>query len=299
MPTTCMRATCTVNRSTLWPTSASRKRRWQRAAVARINPDRARRDRTRPASTPTMPLPLVRAHDVVVDCSDNFRTKFLINDAAVLARRPAVFASVYQYEGQLQVYEPRRPMPAFAVSGPMRPRDGVVGNCAEAGVLGPGAGAFGALQALLTLKILLRHAGSARRRAAAPGFHELQQHPKLKAPRRAECPAPELRTHPRADPRRDRTSKITPPLARRPRASGTSSSSMSERAEEFAAKPTRSRHIPMASLLADSGLLESGRRLPSAVRLRQAQPRRRTGAAQARLRGALAGRRFAGDAPER
>jgi sulfur-carrier protein adenylyltransferase/sulfurtransferase len=46
-------------------------------------------------------LALIRAYDVVVDCSDNFRTKYLINDAAVLAQRPAVFASVYQYEGQL------------------------------------------------------------------------------------------------------------------------------------------------------------------------------------------------------
>src|SRR5258708_30052821 len=52
-------------------------------------------------------LELIRGYDVVVDCSDNFRTKYLINDAAVLARRPAVFASVYQYEGQLQVYKPK------------------------------------------------------------------------------------------------------------------------------------------------------------------------------------------------
>jgi len=51
-------------------------------------------------------LALIRGYDVVVDCSDNFRTKYLINDAAVLAHRPAVFASVYQYEGQLQVYKP-------------------------------------------------------------------------------------------------------------------------------------------------------------------------------------------------
>src|SRR6202034_868155 len=76
------------------------------AAVSRINPA----VRIEPHSVrfdADNALPLVRAHDVVVDCSDNFRTKFLINDAAVLARRPAVFASVYQYEGQIQVYKPR------------------------------------------------------------------------------------------------------------------------------------------------------------------------------------------------
>ena len=57
-------------------------------------------------------------YDLVVDCSDNFRTKYLINDAAVLAQRPAVFASVYQYEGQLQVYKPQAEarLPALPVA---------------------------------------------------------------------------------------------------------------------------------------------------------------------------------------
>ena len=95
---------------------------------------------------------LVRAHDLVVDCSDNFRTKFLINDAAVLAQRPAVFASVYQYEGQLQVYRPDCAHACLRCLWPDATADGVVGNCAEAGVLGPVPGIFGALQALLTLK---------------------------------------------------------------------------------------------------------------------------------------------------
>ena len=98
---------------------------------------------------------MIRAHDIVVDCSDNFRTKFLINDAAVLAERPAVFASVYQYEGQLQVYQPRATHACLRCVWPDATADGVVGNCAEAGVLGPVPGAFGALQALMTLKILL------------------------------------------------------------------------------------------------------------------------------------------------
>ena len=100
-------------------------------------------------------LDLIGAHDIVVDCSDNFRTKFLINDAAVLAQRPAVFASVYQYEGQLQVYKPEPRHACLRCLWPEATADGVVGNCAEAGVLGPVPGTFGALQALLTLKILL------------------------------------------------------------------------------------------------------------------------------------------------
>ena len=82
-------------------------------------------------------LALIRGYDVVVDCSDNFRTKYLINDAAVLAQRPAVFASVYQYEGQLQVYKPEPSHACLRCLWPDAVADGVVGNCAEAGVLGP------------------------------------------------------------------------------------------------------------------------------------------------------------------
>src|SRR5471030_806616 len=100
-------------------------------------------------------LDLIRAYDIVVDCSDNFRAKYLINDAAVLAQKPAVFASVYQYEGQLQVYKPEPKHACLRCLWPDAIADGVVGNCAEAGVLGPVPGTFGTLQALLTLKILL------------------------------------------------------------------------------------------------------------------------------------------------
>ncbi len=94
-------------------------------------------------------------YDLVVDCSDNFATKFLVNDAAVSLGKPAVFASVYQYEGQLQVYLPREDWPCLRCLWPEAPRDGLVGNCAEAGVLGPVPAALGAMQAMQALKILL------------------------------------------------------------------------------------------------------------------------------------------------
>ncbi|MDH4165459.1 MAG: ThiF family adenylyltransferase [Gammaproteobacteria bacterium] len=94
-------------------------------------------------------------YDLVVDCSDNFATKFTVNDAAVILGKPAVFASVYQYEGQLQVYLPREDWPCLRCLWPEAPRDGLVGNCAQAGVLGPVPAALGALQAMQTLKILL------------------------------------------------------------------------------------------------------------------------------------------------
>jgi molybdopterin/thiamine biosynthesis adenylyltransferase/rhodanese-related sulfurtransferase len=98
---------------------------------------------------------LVADCDLVVECSDNFATKFLVNDAVVRARRLAVFASVYQYEGQLQVYRPREDWPCLRCLWPEAPQDGLVGNCAEAGVLGPVPAALGALQAMEALKLLL------------------------------------------------------------------------------------------------------------------------------------------------
>jgi molybdopterin/thiamine biosynthesis adenylyltransferase/rhodanese-related sulfurtransferase len=98
---------------------------------------------------------LVAQCDLVVECSDNFATKFLVNDAVVRAGRPAVFASVYQYEGQLQVYRPRDDWPCLRCLWPEAPRDGLIGNCAEAGVLGPVPAVLGSLQAMEALKLLL------------------------------------------------------------------------------------------------------------------------------------------------
>jgi molybdopterin/thiamine biosynthesis adenylyltransferase/molybdopterin synthase catalytic subunit/rhodanese-related sulfurtransferase len=98
---------------------------------------------------------LVAEHDLVLECTDNLRSKFLVNDAVVRARKPAVFASVYQYEGQLQAYVPEPDWPCVRCLWPEAPRDGIVGNCAEAGVLGPVPGALGALQAMQALQLVL------------------------------------------------------------------------------------------------------------------------------------------------
>jgi sulfur-carrier protein adenylyltransferase/sulfurtransferase len=98
---------------------------------------------------------LVEGHDLVVECTDNLRTKFLVNDAVVRAGKPAVFASVYQYEGQLQAWLPEPDWPCLRCLWPEAPRDGLVGNCAEAGVLGPVPGTVGTMQAMLALRILL------------------------------------------------------------------------------------------------------------------------------------------------
>src|SRR5580704_17865181 len=159
-----------------------------RAAVTRINPT-VQVELHAVRLDAGNALELIRGYDVVVDCTDNFRAKYLINDAAVLARRPAVFASVYQYEGQLQVYKPEQPHACLRCLWPDAVADGVVGNCAEAGVLGPVPGTFGTLQALMTLKILLGLSGQLEGELLLLDFMNFSSL-KIKAPRRVECRAP-------------------------------------------------------------------------------------------------------------
>lgn len=202
-------------------------------------------------------LALISAHDIVVDCSDNFRTKYLINDAAVLAHKPAVFASVYQYEGQLQIYKPDAAHACLRCLWPDAIGDGVVGNCAEAGVLGPVPGALGAMQALLTLKILLQMSGQLENALLLLDFMDFSTL-KIKAARRAECTAPAC-AHIRE-------------LTREPDGLEISLASLSaaaqrglevidiRSAEEVVAQPSAAaRHIPMQDLLANPQLLPPGR----------------------------------------
>jgi len=98
---------------------------------------------------------IIQPYSLVIDCTDNFATKFLLNDTCVRLGKPIIFSSVYQYEGQLQVVRPERGGACLRCVWPEATRDGLVGNCAEAGVLGPVPGTFGSLQALEALKLLL------------------------------------------------------------------------------------------------------------------------------------------------
>ncbi|MCU0975541.1 MAG: ThiF family adenylyltransferase [Steroidobacteraceae bacterium] len=129
---------------------------------------------------------LLALGEVVVDCTDNFRAKFLVNDAAVLARKPAVLASIHQYEGQLQVARPDRGGSCLRCVWPEATRDGLVGNCAESGVLGPVPAVLGSLQAMEVLKILLDLPGQLRDELLLIDLLGLRQ-TRLRAPRAVEC----------------------------------------------------------------------------------------------------------------
>ncbi|MEL7450659.1 MAG: ThiF family adenylyltransferase [Pseudomonadota bacterium] len=98
---------------------------------------------------------LLEPYDVVVDCTDDFNTKLAINDAAQRAGKPAVFASIYQYDGQLQVMQPSSSSACLRCLWPEAPSPLDTGTCEQAGVLGAVPGVFGAMQAMETLKLLL------------------------------------------------------------------------------------------------------------------------------------------------
>jgi adenylyltransferase/sulfurtransferase len=194
-------------------------------------------------------LALVGRYDLVVDCSDNFRSKFLVNDAAVLARKPAVFGSVYQYEGQLQVYKPENTHACLRCLWPEATADGLVGNCAVAGVLGPVPGALGAMQSLLTLKILLGIQGQLAGTLWLLDFMNFTSL-ELKAPRRAACRAPLCTRVTRlGGGPADAVLEIDLPSIAAAREVGRELIDIRNH-DEVAARPLPALHVPMARLLA-------------------------------------------------
>ncbi|MBI1385394.1 MAG: molybdopterin-synthase adenylyltransferase MoeB [Rhizobiales bacterium] len=127
------------------------------ASVARINPHVA----VEPHPfrlTANNALDLVARYDIVVDGSDNFSTRYLVNDACYLARRTLVFAALGPFDGYLTTFKSHEtgpdgnPYPCYRSLFPEAPPPGTVANCAEVGVLGAIAGVMGTLQAAETLK---------------------------------------------------------------------------------------------------------------------------------------------------
>jgi len=103
-------------------------------------------------------LDIIRDYDVVADGTDNFPTRYLVNDACVLLDKPNVYASIFQFDGQVSVFnyvdsEGQRG-PNYRDLYPTPPPPGLVPSCAEGGVLGVLPGIIGSLQALEVIKII-------------------------------------------------------------------------------------------------------------------------------------------------
>ncbi len=99
-------------------------------------------------------LDVIDGYDVIVDGTDNFPTRYLVNDASLLKRIPVVHGSIFRFEGQVTVFEPYVG-PCYRCLLPEPPPAELAPSCAEAGVLGVLPGIIGSLQAMEALKLLL------------------------------------------------------------------------------------------------------------------------------------------------
>ena len=124
-----------------------------RARLEALNPEVAI-DTWQTALTRTNARGIIADYDVVLDCTDAFATRYLLNDACVLEGKPLVQASVHRFEGRLSVYATAEG-PCYRCVHPTPPAPGTVADCATGGVLGVLPGILGALQATEAIKLVL------------------------------------------------------------------------------------------------------------------------------------------------
>jgi len=120
--------------------------------IAAINPDvQVVQHRLRLTSENAMEV--LEPYDIIVDGSDNFATRYLVNDACVMLGKPCVHGSIFLFEGQAATFIPGKG--CYRCLYPTPPPPGMVPSCAEAGVLGVLPGIVGCIQAIETIKIIL------------------------------------------------------------------------------------------------------------------------------------------------
>jgi sulfur-carrier protein adenylyltransferase/sulfurtransferase len=124
-----------------------------KARIEQINPH-VQVDLHKVKLTSQNALTLFKDYDVIVDGTDNFPTRYLVNDACVLLGKPNVYASIFRFEGQVSVFWAKKG-PCYRCLYPTPPPPGLVPSCAEGGVLGVLPGIVGSLQANEAIKVLL------------------------------------------------------------------------------------------------------------------------------------------------
>ena len=124
-----------------------------RARLANLNPD-IQIETFETKLTSENALELFRDFDVIVDGTDNFPTRYLVNDACILLNKPNVYGSIFRFEGQATVFG-MPDGPCYRCLYPEPPPPGLVPSCAEGGVLGVLPGIVGSIQAMETIKLIL------------------------------------------------------------------------------------------------------------------------------------------------
>ena len=97
---------------------------------------------------------IFEGYDVIVDGTDNFPVRYLVNDATQFTGKPLVYGSIYQFEGQATVFTPGQETPCYRCLFPAPPPPGTVPSCAEGGVFGVLPGVIGSIQATEAIKII-------------------------------------------------------------------------------------------------------------------------------------------------
>ncbi len=131
-------------------------------------------------------LGIMKDYDIVVDGTDNFPTRYLVNDACVLLGKPNVYGSIYRFEGQASVFATKQG-PCYRCLYPEPPPPGLVPSCAEGGVLGILPGLVGMIQATETIKLILGKGESLAGRLLLVDALDMKFR-ELKLRRNPECP---------------------------------------------------------------------------------------------------------------
>ena len=132
-------------------------------------------------------LDIIKDYDVVADGTDNFPTRYLVNDACVMLKKPDVYGSIFRFEGMASVFAPHLGGPCYRCWYPEPPLPGKVPSCAEAGVLGVICGIIGSIQANEAIKLIIGKGAPLIGRLLR--FNALDMTFKeLKIPRDPDCP---------------------------------------------------------------------------------------------------------------
>jgi sulfur-carrier protein adenylyltransferase/sulfurtransferase len=143
-----------LQRQIIHSTRTSGARSWTRPRKNSRRSIRSQRDQARHLLSSANALDILKDYDVIADGTDNFPTRYLVNDACVLLGKPNAYGSIFRFEGQASVFA-AKDGPCYRCLYPEPPPPGLVPSCAEGGVLGILPGLVGVIQATETIKLIL------------------------------------------------------------------------------------------------------------------------------------------------